>query len=70
MHTLTSGNIRMMQHIDDSGYVVDTILGETRGIRTDISDLTHRVGGSVMFDGDVRMQVYISLLSHADTQRC
>lgn len=69
MHTLTSGNIRVMKHIDDSEYVADAILGETRGIRTDISDLAHRVGGSVMFDGDVRCQVYISLLSHADTQR-
>ncbi|EIW51878.1 uncharacterized protein TRAVEDRAFT_54298 [Trametes versicolor FP-101664 SS1] len=55
MNTLTSGNLRLMQHIDDSARVGDAVLGETRVIRTDISDLAHRVGGNVTFDGDLRL---------------
>ncbi|EIW51844.1 uncharacterized protein TRAVEDRAFT_54268 [Trametes versicolor FP-101664 SS1] len=55
MNTLMSGNIRIMQHIDDSARVGDAVLGETRVIRTDISDLAHRVGGNVTFDGDFRI---------------
>lgn len=59
-----------MQHIDDSARVGDAVLGETRVIRTDISDLAHRVGGNVTFDGDVKIQVHISTRCHADTRRC
>lgn len=70
MNTLMSGNIRLMQHIDDSARVGDAVLGETRVIRTDISDLAHRVGGNVTFDGDVKAQVYISTRCHANTRRC
>lgn len=59
MNTLTSGNIRMMRHIDDSARVGEVVLGETRVIRTDLSDLAHRVGGSATFDGDVSIRVPI-----------
>lgn len=69
MGTLTSGNLRMQQHIDDSARVGDAVLGETRVIRTEISDLEHRVRGSVTFDGDVKIQVHISTRRYANNQR-
>ncbi|OJT14936.1 hypothetical protein TRAPUB_8506 [Trametes pubescens] len=53
LNTLTSGNIRMMRHIDDSARVGEVVLGETRVIRTGISDLADRVGGNLIFDGTI-----------------
>ncbi|EIW62626.1 uncharacterized protein TRAVEDRAFT_42971 [Trametes versicolor FP-101664 SS1] len=55
MDTLTSGNVRMLQHIDDSAHVGEAVLGDTRKIRTDLTDLALRVGASAMFDGNFRL---------------
>lgn len=45
----------MLQHIDDSARVGEVVLTDTREIRTGLSDLAHRVGGSAAFDGNVRI---------------
>ncbi|KAL1939152.1 hypothetical protein VTO73DRAFT_10193 [Trametes versicolor] len=75
MNTLTSGNIRMMRHIDDSARVGEVLLGETRVIRTDLSDLAYHVGGSATFDGDFRLfarenlallEPFVDSLRHGD----
>ncbi|KAL1945645.1 hypothetical protein VTO73DRAFT_1647 [Trametes versicolor] len=55
MNTLTNGNLRMLQHIDDSARVGEVVLTDTREIRTGLSDLAHRVGGSAAFDGNFRL---------------
>lgn len=53
MNTLTSGNLRLMQHIDDSARVGEIVVRDTGEIRTGLSDLTQRVRGSAAFDGNV-----------------
>ncbi|KAL1939146.1 hypothetical protein VTO73DRAFT_10187 [Trametes versicolor] len=55
MNTLTSGNIRMLQHIDDAARVGEVVLGETGVIRRGLSDLALRIGGSATFDGNFRL---------------
>ncbi|OJT14945.1 hypothetical protein TRAPUB_8515 [Trametes pubescens] len=59
MNTLRSGNVRMLQYIDDSARVGEVVLGDTRVIRTGLSDLAQRVRGSATFDGNhSRTEVY------------
>ncbi|EIW51842.1 uncharacterized protein TRAVEDRAFT_54266 [Trametes versicolor FP-101664 SS1] len=55
MDTLTSGNLRMLQHIDDSARVGEVVLGDTRAIRTGLSNLAYRVEGNASFDGNFRL---------------
>lgn len=61
MNTLTSGNIRMLQHIDDAARVGEVVLGETGVIRRGLSDLALRIGGSATFDGNVSIQICMPL---------
>ncbi|OJT14930.1 hypothetical protein TRAPUB_8500 [Trametes pubescens] len=79
MDTLTSGNLRMLQHIDDSARVGEVVLGDTRAIRTGLSNLAHRVEGNASFDGNFRLFARENLaflqpivdpdkLRHTDTQ--
>ncbi|KAL1939167.1 hypothetical protein VTO73DRAFT_10208 [Trametes versicolor] len=61
MNTLTSGNLRLMQHIDDSARVVEIVVRDTGEIRTGLSDLTQRVRGSAAFDGNFRLFAHENL---------
>lgn len=62
MNMLTSGHIRMLQHIDDSARIGEVVLGDFRDIRTGLSDLAHRVGESATFNGNVRIRIRVYLL--------
>lgn len=62
MSTLTNGNLRILQHIDDSVRVGEIVIGDTREIRTCLSDLARRVRGSATFDGNVSILIRLSPL--------
>lgn len=53
MNTLTNGNLRILQRMDDSVRVGENIIGDTRELRTSLSNLARRVRGSATFDGNV-----------------
>ncbi|KAL1939171.1 hypothetical protein VTO73DRAFT_10212 [Trametes versicolor] len=59
--TLASGNVRMLQYMDDSARVGGIVVRDTREIRDGITHLTQHVSGSATFDGNFRLFAHENL---------